>query len=102
MKTRTTFIEVDFKGYGQLIVRDSFPRGSKDYAFGISVAYKIGYVLTQTENNAALISLSDGMVIGFESKRALVEHLNADEEGFRVLEIEEYVEMVRAQGSRFP
>lgn len=102
MKTRTTFEESDFNGSCQMVVRDSFPRGSKAYEFGMSVAYKIGYIVTNTENATALISLSDGMVIGFKSKAAMVDHLNKDEAGFRVLEIEEYVEMVRAQGSRFP
>ena len=103
MKTRVQFSPSDFtdNGCGQVVVRDSFTRGSKAYEFGASVAYKVGWVSGITSTQFSLVALTDGMTTLFGGIQKLVDHLNNDECGFRPLEPDELVEIIKTQGSRF-
>lgn len=103
MKTKVQFSPIDItaKGCGQMIVRDSFPRGSKDYQFGASVAYKVGWLVGSKSTRYTLVALTDGMTIVFDGIKNLIDYLNNDEEGFRPLEPAELVEIIKTQGNRF-
>lgn len=81
-----------------MIVRDSFPRGSKDYAFGATVAFKVGWM---SDGKLTLVALTDGMTLVFRDMEALLKHLNEDEDGFRPIEPGELVEIIKTQGNRF-
>lgn len=102
MKTRTTFEPSDFKGAGQMVVRDTFPVGCKDYDHGICVAYKVCWLTGEPANDYFLAALSDGMLIKFDTITALCNHLNSDEEGFRPLQRDEMAEIIKRHGNRFP
>lgn len=104
MDTRATFSPLDFAvgGGGQYVIRDSFKRGrSKDFRFASSVAYKLCYWNEPDKTSLFLASLTDGMLIQFVDLEAVCRYLNEDEEGFRPLEPDELVEVVRATGNRF-
>lgn len=93
------FEEKDFTGCGQMIIRNSFKPHSNDYAFGITVAYKVGWLVANKD--ILLISLADGMVKAFESVNALCKYLNEDEFGYRPMTKEEIHSILVSHGSRF-
>lgn len=101
MKAKIQFTPSDFRAAGQIVVRDSFTRGSKDYEFAASVAYKVGY-LPQHPDQFTLTALTDGMTLVFATLDKLVDHLNTDSEGFRPLENGELLKVIETQGNRFP
>lgn len=105
MKTRCIFTPDDFKGSGQMIIRDSYAKGGDNLSFAVSVSYKIGYVPALKERHVmpvALISMSDGMVDVFTSVDKLCDHLNKDQQGYRPMTEREIARILGAQGSRFP
>lgn len=103
MKTRVTFNPEDFRGHGQLIIRDSFPVGCTDYNLGVTVAYKIGFLAGRdAEGKHIMVSLADGMALTYASLDLLCETLNSDEYGFRPMSRHEIERIVGGHGSRFP
>lgn len=94
------FEEKDFDGAGQMIIRNSFKPGSTDYAFGITVAYKMGWLIGNP-THVLLISLADGTCKPFKSINDLCKYLNEDEFGFRPMSKEEIHSILVTHGSRF-
>ena len=102
MKTKVTFDPKDLKGLGQMIIRDSFPVNCKDYEFGASVAYKVGWMNSSSaKNEKVLISLQDGMILRFASEQEICDHLNADTYGFRPMSKKEIKKILGIVGNRF-
>jgi hypothetical protein len=102
MKTQVIFEPSDFNCCGQLIIRNSFPRGQTNYDSAIMVAYKIGVL--QRVNDCRLfmkISLADGLCRSYLSTEELCEELNSDSYGFRPMSDEEIVGVARVGGNRF-
>ncbi len=103
MKIKYVFDPGDFDGCGQMVVRNSFPVGCKDYSFGATVSYKVGYRFGEAGkgNDIYLISMADGMCIKHESKQALCDHLNNDISGFRPMTDDEITNIMLSQHNRF-
>ncbi|MDE2104488.1 MAG: hypothetical protein KGL39_45050 [Patescibacteria group bacterium] len=101
MKHNIQFNPEDFKGSGQLVIRNSSTRGSKDYGFAVTVAYKVGYLPGREKQSVLLVALSDGMATRFDSKQQLCDFLNADSEGFRPMSTSEIRNVLAFQGARF-
>jgi hypothetical protein len=100
MQVRYKFFPDDFEGSGQMIIRNSFPIGSTDFLFGISVAYKIGYV-DFSSKSTVMISLADGMVSKPKTLEELCNELNNDELGYRPMTEAEIENILGEQGNRF-
>ena len=100
MKERIEFAPVDLQGSGQMVIRRSYT--GKDKAFGVTVAYKVGYLPEFTPSKVLLISLADGMATLFPSKEALCNYLNTDGHGFRPMTATEIRDILGKQGNRFP
>jgi hypothetical protein len=101
MKTKCIFEPSDFEGSGQMVVRNSSPPGSADIAFLASVAYKIGWITQSGPNKIARVSLTDGMIITYESEIALCAMLNDDPCGFRPMTQKEIHAVTSYVGNRF-
>jgi len=104
MKTKVIFSPEDFKGAGQLIIRDSFPVGCTDYSFGITVAYKIGFIIHPKKKGGIkylIISLSDGMALEYASLEDLCKKLNSDSYGYRPMTRHEIDKIIVSRGSGF-
>lgn len=102
MKNRSTFSLSDFKSCGQYVVKDSFRRGDKNFQFAASVAYKVCW-WSQADDKTTyfLMSVTDGMLLPFDELKDLCSHLNKDKDGYRPLEADELVEVMKATGNRF-
>lgn len=100
MQVRYKFFPEDFKGGGQMIIRNSSPIGSTDFGFAISVAYKIGFVGFSSKSTV-MISLADGMVSKSMTIKELCDHLNDDEWGYRPMTIVEIENILGKQGNGF-
>ena len=89
------FEEDDIK-VGMYVICNSYPQGSTNYDFATTVMYKIGwkYDKPDEENKYCFISLSDGWVNVFKSKKEMVKHLN-NEKGYRILNIIEMTDILR-------
>lgn len=90
----------DFRGSGQMVVRNSAPLGNDNISFLASVSYKVGYTYTK-EFSVCAISLSDGMITGFGSGEQLCEHLNNDSWGYRPMTKQEIRDVMEYCGNRF-
>jgi hypothetical protein len=102
MKTTIKFEPSDFKGGGQLIIRNSSPRGSTDISFALSVSYKIGYISTEPgPKKLTKVSLNDGWTQVFESDKALCDALNKDAHGYRPMNKREIERILTYEGNRF-
>lgn len=101
MKTRIIFDPKDFPGSGQMIVRESSPKGSPDIGFLTSVSYKVGYIQSAEKKQKALIALSDGMIFSFDTIEDLCLNLNNDAFGYRPLTTDEIKSIAEWQGNRF-
>jgi hypothetical protein len=103
MKKIFKFEVKDFEGCGQMVIRNSFPENSKDYSFGATVSYKIGWMSSARSvgNIIMLVSLADGMCLRFDSEQALCDHLNNDSEGYRPMSKVEIARIMETQGNRF-
>jgi hypothetical protein len=104
MKIRHIFEPKDFDGRGQTVVRASYQKDSVNFGYLTSVAYKIGYsddVRLGEKQKACLISLSDGMVVIYDSIEDVCDRLNNDPHGYRPLENNEACAIVEFQGNRF-
>lgn len=94
----------DLSGGGQMIIRNSFSANasaSADWGFASSVAYKIGWISHMPKNKACKISLSDGMVVVYESDQELIESLNEDPVGYRPMTQKEISHVMKYVGNRF-
>lgn len=98
MKNRTIFEPSDFKGAGQMIIRNSYPRGGEDTGFATTVAYKIGFI---AGTGLAMISLCDGMIIVIKDRESLCTKLNDDECGYRPMSCDEIARVTAEIGNRF-
>lgn len=104
MKSKFIFEPSDFKGRGQMVVRQSCPVGSKDFGFMASVSYKIGYnvsVRDQKSYPVMMISLTDGMSLQYETIEELCESLNEDDCGYRPMTKDEISSAMEHVGNRF-
>ena len=102
IKITHTFEPEDFKGSGQMVIRNSCPVGSTDLSFAASVAYKVGWTTGKGPQKVTLISLADGMVCEFKNADDLCDHLNTDSHGFRPMTDDEIKNILGYQGNRFP
>jgi hypothetical protein len=101
MKQRIVFETTDFKGSGQMLLRNSSPPESTDHVFAVTVAYKVGYVFVEGRQKVLLISLADGMAIVFDTTEKLCLHLNNDTVGYRPMSCSEIQSVLGEQGNRF-
>ncbi len=101
MKQRYIFELDDFKGCGQLVIRESSPLGSTDISFALSVSYKVGYIGAGSTRKYMLIALSDGLCMSFDTMEALIDHLNNDVHGYRPLNTVELDHIMQYNGNRF-
>lgn len=101
MKTRNIFEPSDFKGSGQLLIRNSSPPGSPDLSFAVSVTYKVGYGAVLGKSYFFLISMADGLAMTFDTMEDLCVHLNRDTYGFRPMTKEEVIGIIGEHGPRF-
>lgn len=101
MKIRHVFEPSDFAGSGQMIIRNSYKIGNSNTGFGASVAYKIGYIVGVERNKRCKISLSDGLVMVYDSTEDLCNALNNDQYGFRPMTQNEISTILGEQGNRF-
>lgn len=102
MNTRSVFSPSDFKSCGQYVVKDTFKRGDTNFQLASSVAYKVGWQSHAVDKTVFfLVAVTDGMCIGFDDLDALCRYLNKDTVGFRPLEDDELVEVMKATGNRF-
>ena len=106
MKKRIVFDPGDFKGSGQMVIRNSFPVGCDDFVFGTTVAYKIGYGVFKLNKKLSpvvlMISLADGGTCAYDTKEELCKRLNDDAYGYRPMTKEEISAILGRQGNRFP
>ena len=98
MKARVMFEPGDFKGCGQMIVRNHTPSGLIDLGFVTTVAYKIGFIAGS--DKLCKISLADGMVLIYTDEAALIDHLNSDPRGYRPMTNIECVAVAAEVGNR--
>ncbi len=108
MKIRHVFEPSDFDGSGQMIIRDSSSNPIANPGFAASVAYKIGWSSGKREaaddrqqNQMFRVSLTDGMLIQFDTVEDLCSNLNEDREGYRPMTDEEIVAVVTEVSNRF-
>lgn len=101
MQVSIKFEPKDFKGSGQLIVRNSSPLGSQDGASISCVSYKIGYVSENGSKSIFMVSIADGHIIGFENEKSLCDYLNNDDQGYRPMTDEEITLAFSSVGNRF-
>lgn len=103
MKTKTIFEPSDFKGCGQVVVRNSSPEDSTDLSFKASVSYKIGWMHAPNgENHYFMISLTDGMITRCgPSLENLCNYFNNDAVGFRPLTKQELMDVMQHLGNGF-
>lgn len=100
MKIKHIFEPSDFEGCGQMIIRNSYQHGD-NIDFGVTVAYKIGYIPCEKRNKRCKISLADGLIKVYESIEDLCKALNEDSEGFRPMTQSEIESILSRQGNRF-
>lgn len=101
MKQRNTFEPSDFRGCGQIIVRNSFPIGSTEYDHATTVSYKIGFLAGNKDKKILKISLADGMTIQYRTINDLCNALNNDEYGYRPMNEKEIQIIMKVIGNRF-
>lgn len=104
VETKYTFEESDFAGSGQIIISRSAPIESNDFIYKLTVTYKVGYMYPENglDTLYCLISMCDGMVIRtFESKAVLVSYINNDKVGFRPIEKQELLDIMKVEYNRF-
>lgn len=89
MKIKYIFEPKDFKGMGQILVRNYDFKG--DYSLMASVAYKIGYKNNKGDYPRDIVkfSLTDGMSLTYDSLEKLCYKLNNDEVGYRPITLDE-------------
>lgn len=99
MKVKCEFEEKDFKGRGQLIVRQD----AKPNDISPTLVYKIGYGYPERHKGQkpCLISMADGLVNFYSDIGALLHELNNDPFGYRPLTDKEIVQVFSKQGNRF-
>lgn len=91
----------DFEGCGQMIIRNSSPKGSKDYSYASTVCYKIGY--KAGGNDLFMFAMNDGLVMKiFEDEKELCDYLNADPVGYRPMTRQDVINIISVEGGRFP
>ena len=79
-------------GNGRWITRQSCPEDSENLSFMASVTYKLGFFLNGS-NRYCKISVCDGMILSYNSKKELLESINNDAEGYRPTTLSEYTRM---------
>lgn len=84
--------EDDIRG-GIHVIRESSPVDDPCLSFASSVAYMIGF--DAGTDAKTMISVCDGMTLHYDSKQELADHLNNDDFGFRPLEGEALIEVLR-------
>ena len=89
------FEENDIK-VGMYVVCNSYPKGSTNYDFATTVMYKIGwqYKNKTDKTQYCMISLSDGMITSYKTKKELINRLNSAK-GYRILSIIEMTDILR-------
>ena len=101
MKLKFYFSPSDFEARGQMIISESVLTGSNNFGSMSNLVYKVGYIQSIHSKLTALISLSDGMIIEYESIDKLCDFLNNDTKGFRPMTIEEIHNVMDYTGNRF-
>jgi len=96
MKTRNIWEVSDIQA-GKFICRESWPEDSDDIRGLCSVTYKLGYSNGGSAYCMCKVAITDGLVMEYPStvdhipeqrgnaREVLVEHLNSDHEGYRLL-----------------
>ena len=94
MKTRNIWEVSDIKA-GVFICRESWPEDSNDIRGLCSVTYKLGWLCNKGGSSASMckVAITDGLILDFhessldsrDAKQVLVNHLNNDIEGYRLL-----------------
>jgi len=101
MKESLKYEPSDFDESGQMLIRNSSPKGSGDLHFAVTVAYKVGYAFVDGKSVVLLVSLADGLTSVLESNEELCGLLNADPVGYRPMNSEEIARILGEQGNRF-
>lgn len=101
MKSQYIFEPSDFEGAGQIVIRQSASPKCTDIGFMASVTYKIGWMTGDKRNHYCMVSMQDGMVIDYQNKEKLCDHLNNDSEGYRPISEKELLAVIQYCGNRF-
>lgn len=95
MKMKIIFEEEDIE-VGMYVICNSYPKESTNYEFATTVMYKIGwqYEKETDKTQYCMISLTDGMIVPYKTKKDLINRLNS-EKGYRILNIIEITDILR-------
>ena len=80
---------------GMFIVRNDAGKPFIDLTFARTVAFKICYIVGGGSKRYGIVNfLTDGAFIGLaDNKQELVDHLNADKEGYRQMTKDEVIQL---------
>lgn len=97
---KITYEEDDIQS-GMYLIRNSKSK-EIDYSFDMTNLYKVGYQDKEKDkrkkdgyNYYCLISMTDGWIQKFNSKKELVEHLNKDENGYLIISYEKLIKLLK-------
>lgn len=99
MKVKLTWELEDLK-MGMYIIRESFKKNGDNWSFAMSVAYQIGWKGQSKNQRYYLVAMSDGMIWQeCATKKAVLEMLNSDTEGYRPLTTKEHIAIIVHKGT---
>jgi len=97
---KITFEEDDIRS-GMYLMRN-YESEDNDYSYKMTLLYKVGFLDKEKDkkkendyNYCCLISMTDGWIIKFNSKKELVEHLNKAENGYIIVSYEKLIELLK-------
>jgi len=104
MKTRNIWEVEDIK-VGTFICRESWSEDSEDIRGLCSVTYKLGWLCNKGGSRTSMckVAITDGLIIDFresgegtkDAKQVLVDYLNSDVEGYRLLTDEQVMRRMK-------
>jgi len=97
---KITYEEDDIKP-GMYLMRNSKSK-EIDYSFDMTILYKVGFLDKEKDrkkendyNYYCLISMTDGWILKFNSKKELVEVLNKAENGYITISFEKLIKLLK-------
>lgn len=86
---------------GLFIIKESSTKKAKDLSFARTVTFKIGWENEKGSPYGLINIMTDGWYYRIGDKKALVDHLNKDEYGYRPLTKKEMFEMLESSDQGF-